>query len=300
MSAKAGARESASHHSRRRSLLCLLACRSGQHHRRGVVISALTCTVCVCFVRDVCGRESVSRGSGRRRRGRARSARPLAVKTPPQQTPHYDTNLDEADLLGLLAEALAADVEAVLADQAALVGADAAVCAVDGRVCVCVSRGMQRCAARGETDGSDAAALRQHAALVAKLLLQCASARFCAAADGDGPRAPAATSSCCCSSACAPSANSALQHAQPLPLSPRTARAATERELTTCGRPCHTPSGGCSRWSRSPSRRSGGVKSSALTTGSEACECCGKSVRAVSKTGARARPPEGIAPAALP
>ena len=34
--------------------------------------------------------------------------------------------LDEADLVGLLAEALTADVEAVLADQTGAVGADTA------------------------------------------------------------------------------------------------------------------------------------------------------------------------------
>jgi len=37
------------------------------------------------------------------------------------------THLDEANVVGLLAEALAADVEAVLADETGLVGADAAV-----------------------------------------------------------------------------------------------------------------------------------------------------------------------------
>ena len=35
--------------------------------------------------------------------------------------------LDEADLVGLLAEALTADVEAVLSDQTGAVGADTAV-----------------------------------------------------------------------------------------------------------------------------------------------------------------------------
>lgn len=38
-----------------------------------------------------------------------------------------DSYLDEANVGGLLTEALTADVEAVLADQTGLVGADAAV-----------------------------------------------------------------------------------------------------------------------------------------------------------------------------
>ena len=50
----------------------------------------------------------------------------------------YTTHLDTADVLGLLAEALAAHVEAVLADQAALVGAGAAARCLCGGVCMCV------------------------------------------------------------------------------------------------------------------------------------------------------------------
>jgi hypothetical protein len=52
--------------------------------------------------------------------------------------------LDEANIGGLLAEALTADVEAVLADQTSLVGADAAVGFQKFFVSICVSLSFSR------------------------------------------------------------------------------------------------------------------------------------------------------------
>lgn len=43
------------------------------------------------------------------------------------QNVESSTHLDEADIRGLLTEALTADVEAILADQTSLVSADAAI-----------------------------------------------------------------------------------------------------------------------------------------------------------------------------
>jgi hypothetical protein len=58
--------------------------------------------------------------------GKRENPLPADRRTPPARPRARLTVLDEANVLGVLAEALAANVHAVLADQTTLVGADAA------------------------------------------------------------------------------------------------------------------------------------------------------------------------------
>ena len=70
-----------------------------------------------------------SSGKKKRKEGVGRftgAARLLLIPLLSRWIQYRSTYLDKADISGLLAEALTADVEAVLADQTSLVGADAA------------------------------------------------------------------------------------------------------------------------------------------------------------------------------